>query len=58
MLKLVARSVMFHVPVTAPDKLLVKVECISLNPIDPLYVQNLLAQSGRVIGERLRRQHC
>ncbi|OAL44066.1 GroES-like protein [Pyrenochaeta sp. DS3sAY3a] len=37
-------------PAPAPNELLVKVECISLNPIDPLYVQNPLAQSGRTIG--------
>lgn len=37
-------------PAPAPNELLVKVECISLNPIDPLYVQNPLAHSGRTIG--------
>ncbi|KAJ4372009.1 hypothetical protein N0V83_003782 [Neocucurbitaria cava] len=37
-------------PVPAANELLVKVIAISLNPIDPLYVQNPLASSGRVIG--------
>ncbi|KAF1842821.1 GroES-like protein [Cucurbitaria berberidis CBS 394.84] len=37
-------------PVQAPNELLVKVEAISLNPIDPLYVLHPLASSGRKIG--------
>ena len=37
-------------PTPAPNELLVRVEAISLNPIDPLYVTHPLASSGRTIG--------
>ncbi|KAH7357378.1 chaperonin 10-like protein [Pyrenochaeta sp. MPI-SDFR-AT-0127] len=37
-------------PTPAANELLVQVSSISLNPIDPLYVQHPLADSGRVIG--------
>lgn len=37
-------------PILASNELLVRVEAISLNPIDPLYVAHPLASSGRTIG--------
>lgn len=37
-------------PEPAPNELLVQVEAISLNPIDPLYVAHPLASTGRIAG--------
>ncbi|KAF2831709.1 hypothetical protein CC86DRAFT_452680 [Ophiobolus disseminans] len=37
-------------PQPAADELLVKVESISLNPIDPLYVVHPLGKTGRTVG--------
>jgi NADPH:quinone reductase-like Zn-dependent oxidoreductase len=37
-------------PTPAPNEILVYVKAIALNPIDPLYVANPLASSGRTIG--------
>ncbi|KAF2187125.1 GroES-like protein [Zopfia rhizophila CBS 207.26] len=37
-------------PAPQPNEILVKVETVSLNPIDPLYVAHPLASSGRIIG--------
>ncbi|KAF2681956.1 GroES-like protein [Lentithecium fluviatile CBS 122367] len=41
-----------EIPEPSPnsDEVLVQVEAISLNPVDPLYVQHPLAKSGRTIG--------
>ena len=38
------------IPRPAPNELLIKVESISLNPIDPLYVANPLGNTGRTVG--------
>jgi NADPH:quinone reductase-like Zn-dependent oxidoreductase len=37
-------------PTPGPSDILVKVEAVSLNPIDPLYVANPLGRTGRTIG--------
>lgn len=37
-------------PQSTADELLVKVETISLNPVDPLYVAHPLGNTGRVVG--------
>ncbi|EAT87936.1 hypothetical protein HBI56_093290 [Parastagonospora nodorum] len=38
------------IPRPAPNELLIKVESVSLNPIDPLYVANPLGNTGRTVG--------
>ncbi|KAH7061709.1 chaperonin 10-like protein [Paraphoma chrysanthemicola] len=48
-----ARTANIHeieVPQPAADELLVKIESIALNPIDPLYVANPLGRTGRTVG--------
>lgn len=37
-------------PLPGPGEILVHVEAIALNPIDPLYVEHPLASSGRTVG--------
>lgn len=37
-------------PTPASTEILVRVEAISLNPIDPLFVAHPLASSGRTVG--------
>lgn len=37
-------------PTPASNEVLVRVQALSFNPVDPLYVVHLLAGSGRIIG--------